>query len=139
MRITLGIIKKYSHLASVCSSQFSVMTSGPEAYLPSPRLPTSLGLEKKKNNKPGHSTASLVSKVLFLSQVWEYILASLQRYQMRKDILHRWASLSVLGEEKIYHLKKHLKQNTSECKTFYLYHDSMILAWWHLAQKCMEW
>uniref|UniRef100_A0A8C6FHY1 ADAM metallopeptidase domain 7 n=1 Tax=Moschus moschiferus TaxID=68415 RepID=A0A8C6FHY1_MOSMO len=31
---------------------------------------------------------------------------------------------SVLGEEKIYHLKKHLKQNTSECKTFYLYHDS---------------
>ncbi|CAI9171043.1 unnamed protein product [Rangifer tarandus platyrhynchus] len=30
----------------------------------------------------------------------------------------------VLGEEKIYHLKKHLKQNTSECKTFYLYHDS---------------
>ncbi|XP_040117952.1 disintegrin and metalloproteinase domain-containing protein 7 [Oryx dammah] len=31
---------------------------------------------------------------------------------------------SVLGEEKIYHLMKHLKQNTSECKTFYLYHDS---------------
>ncbi|OWK07300.1 hypothetical protein Celaphus_00017131, partial [Cervus elaphus hippelaphus] len=30
----------------------------------------------------------------------------------------------VLGEEKIYHLKKHLKQNTSECKTFYLYHES---------------
>ncbi|TKC41016.1 hypothetical protein EI555_002406, partial [Monodon monoceros] len=31
---------------------------------------------------------------------------------------------SVLGEEKIYHLKKPLKQNATECKTFFLYHDS---------------
>ncbi|XP_059956518.1 LOW QUALITY PROTEIN: disintegrin and metalloproteinase domain-containing protein 7 [Mesoplodon densirostris] len=31
---------------------------------------------------------------------------------------------SVLGEEKIYHLKKPLRQNATECKTFFLYHDS---------------
>ncbi|XP_057576625.1 disintegrin and metalloproteinase domain-containing protein 7 [Hippopotamus amphibius kiboko] len=31
---------------------------------------------------------------------------------------------SVLGEEKIYHLKKPPKQNATECKTLFLYHDS---------------
>ncbi|KAB1256073.1 Disintegrin and metalloproteinase domain-containing protein 7 [Camelus dromedarius] len=45
---------------------------------------------------------------------------------------------SVLGEEKIYHLKKPLKQNGTECKTFFLYHNSKDFGLVAPGTKCGE-
>ncbi|XP_072808746.1 disintegrin and metalloproteinase domain-containing protein 7 isoform X1 [Vicugna pacos] len=45
---------------------------------------------------------------------------------------------SVLGEEKIYHLKKPLKQNGTECKTFFLYHNSKDFGLVAPGTKCRE-
>uniref|UniRef100_A0A8C3YKH1 ADAM metallopeptidase domain 7 n=1 Tax=Catagonus wagneri TaxID=51154 RepID=A0A8C3YKH1_9CETA len=45
---------------------------------------------------------------------------------------------SILGEEKIYHLKKHLEQNVTECKTFLLYHKSKDFGLVAPGTKCGE-
>uniref|UniRef100_A0A8D0XET3 ADAM metallopeptidase domain 7 n=1 Tax=Sus scrofa TaxID=9823 RepID=A0A8D0XET3_PIG len=45
---------------------------------------------------------------------------------------------SILGEEKVYHLKKPLTQNVTECKTFFLYHKSKDFGLVAPGTKCGE-
>ena len=134
-----GYQKQQSFYIFTCSFQFPGSGLGWTAVYPAPLGPLQpAGQSGSRKEWPGHFSANLVSKVPFLVPSLRLLSLFSRDVKCGKIYCTGGQHSSILGEEKIYHLQAPRQNITTDCKTFFLYHNSKDLGLVAPGTKCAD-